>query len=252
MSGDVTLWGDQYAPVTSAIGFLRAPLDVVSDGLLAWRRRIHGTAEAVGLSGGLHEHVSILEPLTGGVRPRELVVATGNPEWTATFDCLLTGSDPISTVGYLSLALHVQGIVVRSVPDARATAGRPPRYGARQFEMFAPISTDFINYVRTISVIRDGSRWRFDANGTVQDFEDPEAYQQRRAADRFTGPMLVEYSAALGLRPFDDDFYPGPCVLVTNPSVPPPDGLILSIESVQKRLGIVPWAQDSNVANENV
>ncbi len=218
----MTLCGDQFAPVTWAMGFLRAPLDVVTDALQSWRRDIHGSAQADRRLGGLREHVLELEPLTGGVMPRELVVATQNPEWTALFGCGIQGGDAVSTVGHLSRTLQCQGLALRSIA-----------HRARQFEMFGPIRTDFLNYVRTISVTRDGGRWRFDAAGTVQDFEEVEAYSRTRVAERFTPPMLADYCAAVGLRPFEEDFFPGPSVLVRNPAVPPPGGLVLSIRDAQ-------------------
>lgn len=241
MSDEATLEGDLYAPVTSAIGFLRAPLEVVAEGLAVWRRQIYGSVRVEHLDGGLFANVSKLEPLTGGARPRELVVATRNPEWVSLFDNQVEGGDPITTVGYLARTLAVQGAVVVSIPDAPARGeGRVARYGARQLEMFAPIDTSFLNYVRTISVVQDGSRWRFDANGTVQDFEDVQAYGRRRVADRFTGAMLAEYAAALGLKPFDSDFFSGPSVLVRNPATPPPGAAVLSLRDAQSRAGIVP------------
>ncbi|MDQ1292322.1 MAG: hypothetical protein QG608_200 [Actinomycetota bacterium] len=101
------------------------------------------------------------------------------------------------------------------------------------------MSTDFLNYVRTVSVVRDGDRWRFDANGTVQDFEDVGAYKRRSVAARFTGSMLVEYAAALGLQPFEGEFFPGPSVLVRNPAVPPPGALVCSLQDAQQQAGIV-------------
>lgn len=240
MNGDVVLRGDLFAPVTSAIGFLRAPLDVVAEGLASWRRKIHGSAQLEPLPGGLFSNLSVLEPLTGGVRPRELVVATRNPDWTAIVDCGIQGGDPSTTVGYLARTLQVQGVAVVSIPDVSGVRGKPVRYGARQFEMFAPIKTEFLNYVRSVSVVRDGTRWRFDASGTVQDFEDVEAYKRRSVADKFSGTMLSDYAAALGLRPFDEDFYSGPCVLVRNPATPPSGAVVLSLRDAQRRAGIVP------------
>ena len=105
--------------------------------------------------------------------------------------------------------------------------------------MFGPLRTHFLNYVRTISVVRETTRWRFDANGTVQEFEDTEAYKRRKVADRFTPSMLIAYADALGLRPFDEDFFPGPSVLVTNPSAPTADAIVLSLRDAQRRAGIV-------------
>lgn len=238
MADEVTVLGDRFAPVTSAMGFLRAPLDVVADGLAAWRRELHGSSRVERLAGGLVDNVLRLEPLTGGVVPRELVVATANPEWTAVVDCAVLGGDQISRTGYLARRLQIQGVGVVSIPDRPAAVGRPPRYGARQFQIFAPIETEFLNHVREVSLVRDGTRWRFDAVGTVQDFEDVSAYQRRRVSERFTGQMLVDYSAALGLRPFDDDFFPGPSVLVHSPVVPPSGALVLSVAETQKWTGM--------------
>lgn len=185
------------------------------------------------LQGGLRENIAVLEPLTSAVRPRELVVATKNPEWTAIFDCGLTGGDPVSSVGFLSRSLQLQGVVVVSIPDSSDDHHRDRRPAARQFEMFAPIRTGFLNYVRTVSVVQDGAKWRFDANGTIQDFEDVEAYARRKVADRFTPSMLVDYADALGLRPFDDDFFPGPSALVTNPSTLPSGARALSLREAR-------------------
>lgn len=236
----MTLYGDKYAPVTSAIGFLRAPLHEVAEALHEWRLEIHGSAQCFELPGGLADNIDRLEPLTGGVRPRELLVATRNPEWTAVFDCGVQGGDQTTTVGYLARTVLRQGVVVASVPDAAGGEGHPRRHGALQFELFAPIMTDFLNYVRTISLVHDGSSWRFDANGTVQDFEDIEAYQRRRIVDRFTLEMLTDYSAALGLEPFAPGFYPGPSVLVASPISPPPGAQVLSIAEAQRWSGITP------------
>lgn len=240
MTEQLAVEGDSFAPVTSAMGFLRAPLRVVAQGLAEWRQSIHGSVQVERLDGSLFVNVPVLEPLTSGIRPRELVVATQNSEWTALFDNGLQGGDPVSTVGYLASALGVQGVVVVSIPDVPEGLGRRPRYGARQLEMFAPTATDFLNYVRTISLTRDGSRWRFDANGAVQSFEDTEAYKRRRVVDRFSATMLVEYCAALGLRPFDPDFFPGPCILVRNPATPSQDALALSLRDAQEWLGVTP------------
>jgi hypothetical protein len=63
--------------------------------------------------------------------------------------------------------------------------------------MFGPLGTKFVNYVRTVHVSHDGSRWAFSATGTGQWFEETDAYQARRARDRFTSEMLERYCMAL-------------------------------------------------------
>lgn len=228
---------DSYSPLTSSIGFIRAPLEDVVGALSDWRSQIHGHASVEDLHGSLKENLYRLEPLTGGVRPRELVVSTRNPEWTALFDCGIQGGDQTTTVGFLCSEMQVHGVVVTSIPDVPASAG-VERYGARQFEMFGPLRTEFLNYVRTVSVVRDGQRWRFDAAGTVQDFEDVAAYSSRRVADRLTPQMLVRYSAALGLRPFEEDFYTSPSALIVSSISVPPGGLSMTLAAARTWAGI--------------
>ncbi|MFS0704453.1 hypothetical protein AB6N23_08020 [Cellulomonas sp. 179-A 9B4 NHS] len=240
MSGSPVLFDDAFAPITSHLGFLRAPLDVVAPALTSWRREIHGVAQLEHLPGGLRDHMPHLEPLTSGVRPRELVVATANPEWTAVVDCGFPHGDPVSTVGHLARAVAVEGVVVTSVPASHGAGGRTARRGARQLQLFAPTATEFLNYVRSVSVVQYEGRWRFDANGEVQEFEDRQAYERRKVGERFTSSMLVGYAAALGLRPFDDDFYPGPGVLVRSPAPSRPGLLVLSLREARQRAGIVP------------
>lgn len=217
------------------MGFINAPIQEVATTLTSWRREIHGRAQSTNLDGGLRQNIGRLEPLTGRVRPRELVVATTARDWTAVLDCGVRGGDPSTTVGYLTRRMETQGVVIVSVPDVAASPGMGERWGTQQFELFAPTATEFLNYVRTISVTRDQDRWRFDANGTVQDFEQVDAYKRRRIADRLTPGMLADYAAAFGLRPFDEDFFSGPCVLVTNPTTPPPGAEVLTIREAQAR-----------------
>jgi hypothetical protein len=237
----ITLLSDRLAPVTSAIGFLQLPMSDAAKALAEWRRELHGSVRTEEVTGPLPALVSRLEPLTLAVRPRELVVATERDDWTAYFDNGLHGGDPVSVVGHLTRTVRVAGVVVRSVPHTVGTKYETPgRYGAVQFELFGPLPTDFLNYVRTVSVSHDGSRWRFDANGTVQDFEDAERYAARKIRDRFTSEQLAAYSAAMGLRPFDEDFYRPAGVLVESPVAVPPGAAVLPLAEVQRRLGIRP------------
>lgn len=140
---------------------------------------------------------------------------------------------PVSTIGFLSRATQGQGVVVTWVPDTPGDAEPPERPGAVQFELFSPIGSHFLNYARTLSVIRDGKRW-----GTVQAFEDTVAYSRRRARGRFTPEMLRDYARALGLRPFDDDLYPGPSIWVHNPSRSAPGYPTLTFAEAQRQIGV--------------
>lgn len=237
----ITLLSDRFAPTTSRFGFLEVPLDEAARGLQAWRQQLHGRAKATPAGGSLPELLERLAPLTGGVRPRELLVGTAGDRWTAYFDCGFQGTDAVSTVGYLSENLKCQGVALDSTPHTLGTPLETPgRYGAVQFELFGPLQTDFLNYVRTISASHDGSRWRFDADGVVQAFEQPDRYQARKVRDKFTSEMLAEYAAALGIRPFDETFYASRGVLVETRQRVPRKGHSMSFEDTQRYWGIVP------------
>ncbi|TFC22109.1 hypothetical protein E3O55_19015 [Cryobacterium sp. MDB1-18-2] len=234
----LTLLGDKFAPLTSRIGLLRLPLSEATEAFRVWRDRLYGPVTMDPLEGSLERILPRLEPLTND-NARDLLVGTSNPEWTAVFDSGFAGGNQISTVGHIAQTVLCQGLVVQSVPD---TIGRGSedsgRFGALQFQMLSPLRTHFLNHVRAVGVTHDDSRWRFGATGTVQDFEQVEAYEKRSVRSRFTEQMMVDYCAALGLRPFDADFYPGPASLITNPNPPLPHALVLSLAQARARLGI--------------
>ncbi|GAB3932477.1 hypothetical protein GCM10029976_038490 [Kribbella albertanoniae] len=241
----ITLLSDRFAPITSRFGFLEVPLEVAAAGLGVWRQQLHGRAKAEPVGGSLAEMLERLPPLTGGVRPRELLVGTVGDRWTAYFDCGFQGTDAVSTVGYLAEELKCQGLAIDSTPHTFGTGLETPgRYGAVQFELFGPLQTDFLNYVRTISAAHDGSRWSFEANGTVQAFEDPDRYEARRVRDKFTSEMLAEYAAELGVRPFDEDFYADQGILIESRQKVPRKGKSMSLADTQHYWGIVPGIAD--------
>ena len=241
----LTLLSEQLAPVTTNIGFLRAPLQVVVEAVDNWNRTLYGSSSIKKLSGDLPVMVKELEPLIYGVRERNLLVASTDGEWTACFDSLATGTDPISTIGYLSETMQCQGLAICSEPHTVGTnRERPGRHGAVKFELFGPLKTDFLNYVRVVSMVHDGTRWRFDADGRIQDFERVERYRSRKVRNRFDSHLLAEYCAALDVFPFEAGYYSTDGVLCESP-VPSPSGLeCLSLADVQRRLGIVPGTAD--------
>jgi hypothetical protein len=117
-----TLLSERFAPTTSRIGFLRLDLDTTVEILAGWRRGLGHQVRLDALDGDLPSMLPLVEPLTGGVRPRELLVAATG-DWTAYFGCGIQGTDPISTVGYLSLTAQCEGLAITTVPPAVGPAG---------------------------------------------------------------------------------------------------------------------------------
>jgi hypothetical protein len=236
-----TLLDDQFAPITSRVGFIELRLEAATAALVEWRHDLERDVTVSDLEGPFPSLLGTLEPLVIGGHPRELLVASASTRWTAYFDCGFPVGDPVSVIGYLARRESCQGLACASIPQTIGTGFESPgRYGAVQFELFGPLPTQFLNYVRTISVAHDGGSWRFDANGTVQDFEDESAYGARRIHDRFTSSMLSSYCKALDIDIFDPDYYGPKGRLVESRMESIADLDSLTLAEAQKRLGIAP------------
>src|SRR5580704_2075416 len=233
------LLDDRYAPTTSNIGFFEADVDRAADAWLVWQHDITkpgGLAEqadrqllqhavsVVGsmpkleagewgtqtVSGPLSRALDALLPLSLPATKR-LFVPTASG-WTAYFDNSTLGSDPDAALFMLPQRdrLGCRGLDVTAVPDTLGT--KPPReakgrFGACSFILHGPDVVGDTNIVRGVEVVNDGGRWTFDVEGAPLPFEEPEAYKVKRVRDRFPFELLDRYCRALGLRPFDEDFY---------------------------------------------
>jgi hypothetical protein len=130
---------------------------------------------------------------------RLLVGTTGR--WTAIFDNSRGGGDAWPPTSHLSRD-DVRGVIATHIP--REQSSLP----ATQFHLLGPEGEPPLRYVRTIDAgVFDSGRWQFETRGTVQPFEDVDAYEARRIRDRFNRPMLLEYLAALGIVADEPGFY---------------------------------------------
>lgn len=74
--------------------------------------------------------------------------------------------------------------------------------------MYAPILFNgYDNTLRLVRILGEDAGYEFYQKGDPQAFEQIEAYNKRRVEDRLTFDMLKSYCEALGIRPFDEDFY---------------------------------------------
>jgi hypothetical protein len=230
---------DAFAPITWHIGYLNVPIDHASQVLMDWRADLGQEPRREELRSDLPTALRLLEPLVGGARPRELLIQTG-PTWTAYFDCLLQGTDPISAIGYLAQRIGCVGMAVASVhqSDRVAAVFKPP---ARSFTLFGAAPTHFLNHIRSVASIYDGDRWEFIATGTPQPFEHLSAYLARRIQDRLTPEMLQRYGRALvGIDVFEASDYGPRGVLVRSNDVIPKDAKIMSIDDAHRWYGLGP------------
>ncbi len=206
----MTLLGGRYAPLTESIGFLEAPFEKVVAADRRWRLA-HGNYNGWRISGPLPALLDSLLPLTAPLLRRLWVQTTGR--WTAYFDNQIIGSDTAGPLFYLAQQLRCRGVAVCLRP---ATGQRGQ---AVILTIYGPQPTEWLNVVRSISAVQDSGRWEWKQSGSVQPFEEPGRYQERRVRDRFTPEMLERYAAGMGIRPFDDAFYSLAAQLIESPDV---------------------------------
>lgn len=227
-----TLLDEQYAPITSRIGFINLPIDDATEVFVGWRRGLYGDVTVTDVGGdGFPLALHRLEPLELPSSPRELLVEMG--AWTAYFDCGLHGTDPIGPVSVMCQFARCRGMAIRVIPDTGL------RLGAVSWELFADHPTSFLNYERSITLVNQGTRWVFETYGMPLPFEDLERYKRRRARDRFDSAMAEAYSRAVGVDAFDRDAYGPRAILVTHTDGAPPL-MRMALADVQARFGIQP------------
>lgn len=208
------LMNDQFAPITSTIGFLETNLSVAVAAFSTWQQQLRQERsdglllEKQVVSGRLANVLQALLPLNASEPQRYLFIPT-NSSWIAYFDNARQGTDPFSMVSYLSEQIHCRGLTVTAIPNTINEFSTPGcgRYGAVELEIFGPQKNEWLNLIRSISVINNGGVWEFNEQGNPLPFERTENYQSEDIPARFTFEMLRIYLQALGLSPFDESFY---------------------------------------------
>jgi hypothetical protein len=222
-----------FAPITFGCGFLECPFDPVADAYKKWMGRVASYFSFKLIDGPLSTLLSALEPLTAPPTRRLLVETTSN--WTAFFDNCTCRTDAESFSAYLCGVLNCRGLMIVCSPEIKGTDGRQLNYGNVRFTLHAASGPSKWDTIRSISATH-AEEWHFGLYGETLPFEEFETYQARRVRDRFTIPMLERYCKALGIRPFDEDFFATRGLLATTEFNGP--RTTLSIKERQQQLGL--------------
>lgn len=198
------------------------------------------TPVTVGLN--LTESVRYLASGVDGTFPTRILLLETRSGHTAVFNNAWRSEGWFEMVFPLVKTIDVTDIYFGFQRNTiRKAAGKlQGQYGAVQF-----IKTSRGEIVRSISLVNDGGRWVFTTQGTPLPFEDLDAYEAPRKADRFTHAMLEQYLGALDLHPFQDDFYIvdkqhpsiGIEIEITLPPGSQDDYRPIDIEAVRERYG---------------
>ena len=230
------MFDNRLAPMTFNLGFLKCSLPDLANEYEQWCKRIGQSLGRSSVEGDLEAMLLQLPPLTTTPK-RVLLIETNSPEWTAYFDNGTQGGDPAGPVGYLALTLRTQGAIIAAIPDTKKGKS-PGTYGAAMFEMYAPEQTAWLNIERAVGAYNDGGSWRFVLQGTQQSFEEPEHYTAKRIRDRLPLDLLEKYCAAIGLYPFDPNFYGNKGVMFHKNASFPNARPGLSLEEARNLLGL--------------
>lgn len=231
-----TLLNNRFAPVTFSWGLLETSIDALVEFQRQWAASRSQVRELHLFRANLADALLKLEPLNSFT---VLYVATRSA-WTAVFQACLGSESPYSEVSYPAEAMSCRGVLITWAPDTYDERTGKGLYGGTGFQLFAPHRTDFLNHERAIMAVHDTSGWVFQLNGRQQPFEEPHHYTKRRIRDRLTPEMLDRYCRAIGIRPFEEEFYREDCALIGWPEGDWPRSPNTTYEGVQRSLGFRP------------
>lgn len=199
---------DQFAPITSEIGFIETDPALAAEAFIKWQAPLQAPKVTISrkqVSVDLKSVLQSLLPLTSIEARRYLFVPTTS-SWTAYFDNGWRGTD-CSSLSYFVTLIKSRGLRIAAVPNTKTNKSGHGRYGALIFELYGPEETAQLNYLRTIALVNDGGKWVFQQSGHPLPFEEAESYTAPKIRDRFTLDLLSNYLKTLGLTPFEEDFY---------------------------------------------
>lgn len=206
------LFANQFAPTTFVIGFLERDLERIVNVDTNWRSTI-GNFSFRPVAGDLSAMLRELEPLSGP-KKRALWVETKSA-WTAYFDNFIGGSYPYGPISYLSRLLSCRGLTISCCPDIEGQS-----YGQTRFDLWGQEPVDAFNCTRSVGATHDGDRWSWDVGGQPLPFEKTDSYSRKRIKDRFPSELANAYCLAVGVNPYDENFYGRAGVLVENLMIP--------------------------------
>ncbi len=207
------LLNDRLAPISSSMGFFEADCSNVAKKFIEWLEAIrkfdHYTRSIKShtVTGSLEQTLQSLLPLKMVQSTRYLLIPTIGG-WTAFFDNGYRGTDP-TTISYLPKELHSRSVWVVAEPHTLRYTGMTwhGRQGALILEVYGHEEREWLNLIRKIRLENNAGKWQFEQSGEPFSFEETERYQAERLRDRFGFDMLKRYLKALGLTPFEEDFY---------------------------------------------
>lgn len=207
------LYNDRLAPITTSMGLIEEECSSVVKKFVEWREESkkfdHYTKRIRShtVIGNLEETLLHLLPLKLVQSNRYLLIPT-IAGWTAYLDNNYRGTDP-AAISYLPELLNSRSVWVVARPHSLRYTGSTwrGREGALVMEVYGHEEREWLNLIRKIRLENDAGKWQFEQSGEPFSFEEKERYQAEQVRDRFDFDLLKRYLKALGLSPFEEEFY---------------------------------------------
>jgi hypothetical protein len=153
----------------------------------------------------LENALKFLVPMVSNMATRYLVTETANPSWTLLLHNHAKVRGDTALCGWLTQVLSTRAVgwCCQEHTLKKERGGELSGYpGGTSFDIHVNGEQ-----VRSIACVYEGKTWRFAQFGTPYEFEEVARYAAPRKKDRLTCEMVRNYLAALGVFPWEQQFY---------------------------------------------
>lgn len=226
-----TLLNEEFYPLTAQYGFVKSPMASVVEACQqdlirrkAWRKP-QLQCEVRDVSGDLRSMVTEFDTSEKVLGKTNSVLLISCGEWVAWFENGLDSHRTWTRHGPRDLSVDtvtVGSCLAKSPQDEELEEWEKPETGREGFVLFRHDEvTDQGNggSSRLVSAAYDLTEWTWDQSGPVRDYEEPERYLKSPLRDRLTSTLVDRYCRALGIRPFDEEFFERTGFIVRAPVV---------------------------------
>lgn len=217
------LFGGRWMPLTRALTFIEGTLDEVVEAWMGWRgtavlNRTGYPMRVRPIRGDLEQQLRQLLPFVGPMSRKTLFTPTADPipdaavpggPWVCVLNDNWVAGGAKDAAGGLT-PRGLRAITVESSPSSLDVEKNTGFYGLHRLGVHWHDPTEkFGTGGRSIGIAQFENirTWNFVDHGEPLPFEDTRHYTAKKVQDCFTQQLLIRYCAALGLRPFDADFY---------------------------------------------
>lgn len=193
----------------SDIAFINGSFDHVLDTYAKWKKRVlHDGRHLVyeERDEDLMDSLNTLYPLSSLEQRKSIIIETQS-DWIAIFGNGYMSSDLHGIVSYASLTMRTSGINIGFTDDSGVKNKAP--FGSCQWEFIKYNGKGLIERERVISLINEGTSWKFFQRGEPFEFENQSNYQKSPKKNRFNLEMLESYLSHFDIHVFSEEFYSG-------------------------------------------